>query len=89
MPDRPPAPNPAPPRTYGPDFAQAMHRWAYPLHHDCGHYRGFRSTKPTRCLNCIKDDRRKARRRLAGVALACLIAFGLTLIGCCAAGGVS
>lgn len=87
MPQKPPAPNPPPPRTEGLVFAFAMHRWRYPYHHSCGHFRGYLCEGPTRCAACKARDRRDDRRRIAGAALACAVAFFLTLTGCCAAGG--
>jgi hypothetical protein len=89
MPQKPAAPNPAPPKqdADAPEYIFAMHRWRYPLHHFCTHFRGYPSEVATVCAPCGARYRREDRRRLAGAVLACLVAFGLTLIGCCAAGG--
>jgi hypothetical protein len=89
MPQKPAAPNPAPPKQDAdcPDYVFAMHNWRYPRHHSCGHFRGYRSEVPTRCDGCKAQDRIDDRRRIRGVAHACAIAFVISLVGCCAAGG--
>ncbi len=91
MPQKPPAPNPAPPLqdADAPEYIFAMHRWRYPRHHGCGHWRGYLNAEPTRCASCIADDKRTDRRRAARAAFACLLAFlvTITLMGSCAAGG--
>jgi hypothetical protein len=38
----------------------------YPLHHQCSHFRGYLSSRQTRCLNCTKRDRVEDRRRIYG-----------------------